>query len=307
MALIWLGNIGFLVCLTVGGVTVLCLWATLSTAKYWFNQQRLVQHDWKKCWLWCKESRQTKASYLLFCSYSLIKVIRLQRSGIDTIKYHTWPRIPMGKWQTHRRHHNLKISFIFLRFAQLTRAIDICWLSSVSTAELLVSLIQQAWIFQTDRIPSTHWALDICRLSSVSTAELLVSLIQRAWIFQTDRIPSTHWDLDICRLSSAFVAELFVSLIQQAWIFQADRNTSTHGALDICRLSSAFVAELLVSLIQQAWIFQAYRIPSTHWALDICRLSSAFVAKLLVSLIQQAWIFQSDRILSNSEAAVKEL
>ena len=33
------------------------------------------------------------------------KVIRLQRSGIDTIKYHTWPRIPMGKWQTHRRHH----------------------------------------------------------------------------------------------------------------------------------------------------------------------------------------------------------
>ena len=34
-----------------------------------------------------------------------IQVIRLQRSGIDTIKYHTWPRIPMGKWQTHRRHH----------------------------------------------------------------------------------------------------------------------------------------------------------------------------------------------------------
>ena len=33
------------------------------------------------------------------------KVKRLQRSGIDTIKYHTWPRIPMGKWQTHRRHH----------------------------------------------------------------------------------------------------------------------------------------------------------------------------------------------------------
>ena len=26
----------------------------------------------KKCWLWCKESRQTKASYLLFCSYSLV-------------------------------------------------------------------------------------------------------------------------------------------------------------------------------------------------------------------------------------------
>ena len=33
------------------------------------------------------------------------KQVRLQRSGIDTIKYHTWPRIPMGKWQTHRRHH----------------------------------------------------------------------------------------------------------------------------------------------------------------------------------------------------------
>ena len=26
----------------------------------------------------------------------------MQRSEIDTIKYHTWPRIPMGKWQTHR-------------------------------------------------------------------------------------------------------------------------------------------------------------------------------------------------------------
>ena len=39
------------------------------------------------------------------CSPMFKKVIRLQRSGIDTIKYHTWPRIPMGKWQTHRRHH----------------------------------------------------------------------------------------------------------------------------------------------------------------------------------------------------------
>ena len=29
----------------------------------------------------------------------------MQRSGIDKIKYHTWPRIPMGKWQTHSRHH----------------------------------------------------------------------------------------------------------------------------------------------------------------------------------------------------------
>ena len=29
--------------------------------------------------------------------------VRVQRSGIDTIKYmyHTWPRIRMGKWQTH--------------------------------------------------------------------------------------------------------------------------------------------------------------------------------------------------------------
>ena len=41
-----------------------------------------------------------------FCStVPSSKVIRLQRSGINTIKYHTWPRIPMGKWQTHRRHH----------------------------------------------------------------------------------------------------------------------------------------------------------------------------------------------------------
>ena len=99
-------------------------------------------------------------------------------------------------------------------------------------------------------LSATHWALDICRLSSAFVAELLVSLIQQAWIFQTDRIPSTHWDLDICGLSSAFVAELPVSLKQQAWIFQTDRIPSTHWDLDICRLSSAYVAELLVSLIQ---------------------------------------------------------
>ena len=37
---------------------------------------------------------------------------------------------------------------------------------------------------------STHWALDKCRLSSAFIAELLVSLIQQAWIFQSDRIPS---------------------------------------------------------------------------------------------------------------------
>ena len=29
--------------------------------------------------------------------YFLLKVTRRQRSGIDTIKYHTWPRIPHGK------------------------------------------------------------------------------------------------------------------------------------------------------------------------------------------------------------------
>ena len=27
----------------------------------------------------------------------------MQRSGIDTIKHHTWPRIPMGKWQRHNK------------------------------------------------------------------------------------------------------------------------------------------------------------------------------------------------------------
>ena len=151
----------------------------------------------------------------------------------------------------------------------------------------MLSLIQQAWIFQSDRISSNHWALDICRLSSAFVAELLVSLIQQAWIFQTDRIPSNHWALDICRLSSAFIAELLVSLIQQAWIFQTDRIPSTHKlkefykfsliflrfaqlmwAIDICRLSSVSTEELLVSLIQQVWIFQTDRIPSTHWALD---------------------------------------
>ena len=28
--------------------------------------------------------------------------VRVQRSGIDTIKYHARPRIPIRKWQTHR-------------------------------------------------------------------------------------------------------------------------------------------------------------------------------------------------------------
>ena len=42
-------------------------------------------------------------SYLQSITWN--KVIRLQRSGIDTIKYHTWSRIPMGKWPTQRRHH----------------------------------------------------------------------------------------------------------------------------------------------------------------------------------------------------------
>ena len=41
----------------------------------------------------------------LMAATNIVKVIRLQRSGIDTIKYHTWPRIPMGKWQTQKRHH----------------------------------------------------------------------------------------------------------------------------------------------------------------------------------------------------------
>ena len=49
------------------------------------------------------------------------------------------------------------------------------------------------------------------------------------WIFQTDRIPLTHWALDICRLSSAFIAELLVSLIQH-WIFQSDRISSNSEA-----------------------------------------------------------------------------
>ena len=30
-----------------------------------------------------------------------LKLVRVQRSGVDTIKYHTGPRIPMGKLQTH--------------------------------------------------------------------------------------------------------------------------------------------------------------------------------------------------------------
>ena len=33
----------------------------------------------------------------------LIKKESGQRSGIDTIKHHTWPKIPMGKWQLHNK------------------------------------------------------------------------------------------------------------------------------------------------------------------------------------------------------------
>ena len=45
----------------------------------------------------------------------------MQRSGIDTIKYHTWPRIPMGKWQTHsytpkKGHNSVKILRMISKF-----------------------------------------------------------------------------------------------------------------------------------------------------------------------------------------------
>ena len=40
-------------------------------------------------------------------------------------------------------------------------------------------------------LSATHWALDICRLSSAFVAELLVSLIQQAWIFQTEFLQLT--------------------------------------------------------------------------------------------------------------------
>ena len=47
------------------------------------------------------------------------------------------------------------------------------------------------WKFLLHRfLSSYHWALDKCRFSSAFIAELLVSLIQQAWIFQSDRIPS---------------------------------------------------------------------------------------------------------------------
>ena len=58
-------------------------------------------HNW---WLMSFYNNLFLSILIAFSLWSS-KVIRLQRSGIDTIKYHTWPRIPMGKWQTHRRHH----------------------------------------------------------------------------------------------------------------------------------------------------------------------------------------------------------
>ena len=69
-------------------------------------------------WTYCFGADLVGISVPLVCNIShklvsnwnqiCMEVIRLQRSGIDTIKYHTWPRIPMGKWQTHRRHHKQK-------------------------------------------------------------------------------------------------------------------------------------------------------------------------------------------------------
>ena len=41
----------------------------------------------------------------LFPCFSLSNKVRVQRSGKDTNKYHTWPRIPMGKWKLTVRHH----------------------------------------------------------------------------------------------------------------------------------------------------------------------------------------------------------
>ena len=69
-------------------------WVFLNKRFSLFTLARVVVCIWQM-------SRIPKKSHVLI----IRKVIRLQRSGIDTIKYHTWPRIPMGKWQTHRRHH----------------------------------------------------------------------------------------------------------------------------------------------------------------------------------------------------------
>ena len=49
---------------------------------------------WLEISMWEKANKSNKSM-----------LVRVQRSGIDTIKYHTWPRTPMGKWQTHSRHH----------------------------------------------------------------------------------------------------------------------------------------------------------------------------------------------------------
>ena len=52
---------------------------------------------------WFFQRLQSILNWIILSSY--ICKVRVQRSGIDTIKYHTWPKISMGKWQTHRRHH----------------------------------------------------------------------------------------------------------------------------------------------------------------------------------------------------------
>ena len=39
------------------------------------------------------------------CPPPPVNKVRVQRSGIDTTKYHTWPRIPKGKWQLTIGHH----------------------------------------------------------------------------------------------------------------------------------------------------------------------------------------------------------
>ena len=85
-----------------------------------------------------------KKSCQLPHSGTLAKLVRVQRSGIDTIKHHTWPRIPMGKWQTHSYTRSKFVQLVILlkmvRFwgSQVLRALKLkTWKEKVFLSKAL--------------------------------------------------------------------------------------------------------------------------------------------------------------------------
>ena len=85
--------------------------------------------------------------YLSFLIPSKKKCKRGQRSVIDTIKYNTWPRIPMGKYQTHNKTSQTRAK----RSALSPQAFS--WspkysFTACTTHSLLPYCVSQSWGFQ---------------------------------------------------------------------------------------------------------------------------------------------------------------